>query len=152
MSRLQRLCNRAVRVTCRLRKCDHVSAAHHKLGWLPFELLVQYRTLVLMYRHYNHDNCVQQDPPLLLGPNHGYDTRQSSHFCNFSDIQLLLDKLDLKQQCSGIVFLAHFLIMIFHELCLIIYLICTVYKYIIYILLLNVYVYLHFVYVWCMYI
>ena len=51
VSRLQRLCNCAVRVTCRLRKYDHVSAARYNLGWLPFELLVQYRTLVLMRRH-----------------------------------------------------------------------------------------------------
>ena len=81
VSRLQRLCNRAVRVTCRLRKYNHVSAARYNLGWLPFELLVQYRTLVLMRRHYVHDNCVQLDPPLLFGPNHGHNTRQSPHFC-----------------------------------------------------------------------
>ena len=80
--RLQRLCNCAVQVTCGLRKYDHVSAARHNLGWLPFELLVQCRTLVLMRRHYVHDNCVQLDPPLLLGPNHGHNTRQSLHFCN----------------------------------------------------------------------
>ena len=41
VSRLQRICNRAVRVTCGLRKYDHISAARHSLGWLPFELLVQ---------------------------------------------------------------------------------------------------------------
>ena len=76
-SRLQHLCNRTVRVTCGLRKYDYVSAARHNLGWLPFDLLVQYRTLVLMHRHYVHDNCVQLDPPLLFGPNHGHNTRQS---------------------------------------------------------------------------
>ena len=42
VSRLQRLCNRAVR----FEKYDHVSAARHSLGWLPFKLLVQYRALV----------------------------------------------------------------------------------------------------------
>ena len=128
MSRLQRLCNRAVRVTCGLRKYDHVSAARHNLGWLPFDLLVQYRTLVLMHRHYVHDNCVQLDPPLLFGPNHGHNTRQSSHFCNIFAIRLLLGKdfLDLRQQCGETVFLTHFLIIIFHKLCLIIYLTCIV--------------------------
>ena len=48
VSRLQHLCNRTVQVTCELRKYDQVSAASHNLGWLPFELLVQYHTLVLM--------------------------------------------------------------------------------------------------------
>ena len=38
VSRLQRLCNRAVRVTCGLRKYDHVSATRHNLGWLLFDL------------------------------------------------------------------------------------------------------------------
>ena len=80
MSRLQRLCNRAVWVTCRLRKYDHVSAARH--NWLPFDLLVQYRALALMHHHYIHDNCVQLDPPLQFGSNHAYGIRQSSHFCN----------------------------------------------------------------------
>ena len=82
VSRLQHLCNRAVRLTRRLRKYNHVSATCHNLGWLPFELLVQYCTLVLTHCHYVCDNCVQLDPPLLFGPNHGYNTRQSSHFCN----------------------------------------------------------------------
>ena len=82
VSRLQRFCNRAVRVTCGLRKYDHVSAARHSLGWLPFKQLVQYRALTLMYRHYIHNDCVQLDPPLQFGLNHGYGTRQSSHVCN----------------------------------------------------------------------
>ena len=82
MSRLQRLCNRAVRVTCGLRKYDHVSAARYSLGWLPFDLLIQYHALALMYRLYISDNCVRLDPPLHFGSNHTYDTRLSSHFCN----------------------------------------------------------------------
>ena len=82
MSRLQRLCNRAVWVTCGLRKYDHVSAARYSLGWLPFDLLIQHRALALMYRLYISDNCVQLDPPLHFGSNHTYGTRLSSHFCN----------------------------------------------------------------------
>ena len=50
-------------------------------------------------------------------------TQDSPHiFVIFFAIRLLLykDFLDLRQQCGGTVFLAHFLIVIFHELCLII--------------------------------
>ena len=139
VSRLQRLCNRAVRVTCGLRKYDHVSAARHNLGWLPFELLVQYRTLVLMHRHYVHDNCVQLNPPLLFGPNHGHNTRQSPHFCNIFCYSTAFGKkiLDLRQHHGGIVvatvFLGRFSIVTFVELCLIIYLICIMFKYTMYI-------------------
>ena len=61
----------------------------------------------------------------------------------FFVIQLLLDKnfLDLRQQCGGTVFLAHFSIVTFQELCLIIYLIRIVFKYIMYYIFLFV--------VWC---
>ena len=102
MSRLQRLCNRAVRVTCRLRKYDHVSAARHNLGWLPFELLVHYRTLVLMSRHYVHDNCVQHFCLVQIM----VIIQDSLHISViFFVIRLLLDKnfLDLRQHCGGIV-------------------------------------------------
>ena len=92
MSRLQRLCNRAVRVTCGLRKYDHVSAARYSLGWLPFDLLIQHRALAIMYRLYISDNCVQLDPPLHFGSNHTYGTRLSSHFVIFFGTQLLLGK------------------------------------------------------------
>ena len=34
VSRLQRLCNHAVRVTCGLRNYDHVSATRHNLAWM----------------------------------------------------------------------------------------------------------------------
>ena len=101
VSRLQRLCNQAVRVTCGLRKYDHVSAARHNLGWLPFELLVQYRTLVLMRRHYVHDNCVQLDPPLLFGPNHGHNTRQSPHFCNIFRYSTAFGKRFFRSQATS---------------------------------------------------
>jgi len=50
-SQLQRLCNCAVWFMCGLKKYDHVLAAHHALGWLSFDSLVQHRTLNLMYRH-----------------------------------------------------------------------------------------------------
>ena len=81
-SRSQRLCNHAVRVTCGLKKYDHVSAACHTLGWLTFDSLVQHHTLNLMSHHYTHADCVQLDPPFQFGPNHSYATRQPPHFCN----------------------------------------------------------------------
>ena len=142
VSRLQRLCNRAVRVTCGLRKYDHVSAAHHNLGWLPFNLLVQYRTLVLMHRHYVHDNCVQLDPPLLFSPNHGHNTRQSSHFCSIFCYSIAFGQRFFRSKATmwwnG---LPHSLFDCdFHKLFLIIYLTCIVSKYIMYIYV-SVYLY-----------
>ena len=107
MSRLQRLCNCTVRVTCGLRKYDHVSAVRHNLGWLPFDLLVQYRTLVLMPCHYIRDNCVQLDPPLLFGPNHGHKQMTVLNIFHYSTA-FAQRFLDLRQQRGGTVFLAHF--------------------------------------------
>ena len=102
----------------------------------------------LNYWYYSRDGCIQLDPPLLFGPNHGYDTRQASHFVIFYIFRYSIafgqKILDLKRQCGGIVFLTHFSIVIFNELCLMIFLISTVYNnnYYVYIfLLLNVCVY-----------
>ena len=121
--------------TCGLQKYDHVSAARHNLGWLPFDSLVQYRALALMYRHYIHDNCVQLDPPLQFGSNHAYGTRQSSHFFG---IQLLLDRnfSDRKLQHGGTVFLVHCLTVVFRVVCINIYLICDVYMFYLFIIFL----------------
>jgi len=46
-SRSQRLCNHAVRVTCGLKKYDHVSAACHTLGLLPFDSRCSIAHLIL---------------------------------------------------------------------------------------------------------
>ena len=47
---LCRLYNRAVRVTCGLRKYDHISNCRFGLRWLPLDLLIQHRALNVMYR------------------------------------------------------------------------------------------------------
>ena len=46
-SRLSCLHNRAVRVTCGLRKYDHVSDCRLELCWLPLDLLIQHYVQVL---------------------------------------------------------------------------------------------------------
>ena len=103
----------AVWMTYGLRKYDHVSAARHNLGWLPFDLLVWYHALVLMYRHYIHDNCVQLDSPFQFGSIIICMELDSPHiFVTFFSIQLLLDRdfSDHNLQRGGTVFLAHCLI------------------------------------------
>ena len=66
MSQLQRLCNRAVRVTCGMRKYDHVSA--NRLGWLPFDLRIDTALLSFIAFTFLIAYCVRLDPPVHLVP------------------------------------------------------------------------------------
>ena len=52
LTRLYRLYNRAVRITCDLRKYDHISDNRRSLGWLPLDSLVRHHALGIMYHHY----------------------------------------------------------------------------------------------------
>ena len=64
VSRLQRFCNRAVRVTCGLQKHEHVSAACYNLGWYTIQLkgAVSYPCSHVPPLCSIHNNCVQLDP------------------------------------------------------------------------------------------
>jgi len=77
-SRLQHLCNRAVQITCGLKKYDHVSAACHTLGWLTFDYLVQHHTQSYELPLY----LCWLDPSFQFGSNHSYGTTQPPYFCN----------------------------------------------------------------------
>ena len=50
--RLNRLHNKAVRITCGLHKSDHISSHRQSIGWLPVSLLIQHRTLCAMMDQY----------------------------------------------------------------------------------------------------
>ena len=89
---LCRLYNRAVRVTCGLRKYDHVSDCRLGLRWLPLDLLIQHRALNVMYRYYTDDNCILLNPPVVFGHQHTYTTRAPSHFANIFRCHLSFTK------------------------------------------------------------
>jgi len=84
LSQLYRLYNRAIRITCGLRKYDHVSDSRHSLGWLSLDSLVQHCALSVMYHHNVDQDCVVLNPPLQFGTSHLYDTQTPSYFCYVS--------------------------------------------------------------------
>ena len=55
VSRLCRLYNKAIRVTCGLKKFDHVSDCRLALGWLPLDFFIQFHALNVMYKYYADD-------------------------------------------------------------------------------------------------
>ena len=74
MSLLQRMQNRAVHMTCGLRKYDHVSQDRANLGWLPMSEFVKYRTILTMFgQHYLGEGILLQ-PPIDFGRKHSYRT------------------------------------------------------------------------------
>ena len=76
--------NRAVHMTCNLHKFDHISYCRANLGWLPFSLFVQYRSLLTMFHKYYSDKGIALRPPILLGRQHSYGTRYLQHFAAVS--------------------------------------------------------------------
>ena len=75
INRLRRLHNRAVRVVFSLHKYDHVSSHHSRLGWLPLESTIQYRSLLAMHRQFVGDRCLLLNPPIQFGAQHQHHTR-----------------------------------------------------------------------------
>ena len=88
VSRLCRLYNRAIRVTCRLKKFDHVPDCRLALGWLPLNFFIQYHALNVMYKYYADDQYVSLDPAIIFGHQHSYSTRAPPHFANVVRCQL----------------------------------------------------------------
>ena len=79
LSRLRRLHNRSVRLTCGLRKYDHVSKHREHLGWLPVDSFVRYRSLLLLCRDYYTSRSVPFNPAFEFGRTHCYETRCPLH-------------------------------------------------------------------------
>jgi len=111
-----------------LKKHDHVLAAHHSLGWLPFHSLVQLCTLNLMYCHYTHADFIQLNPPFQFGPNHSYETRWSLHFVTLSMFNIIWMEVFRSQATTWRNHLPHSLFdcspIDFQIICMNIYLIC----------------------------
>ena len=83
---LQRLQNRAIRVTKCLRKYDHVSLHCLQLNWLPISHQITFKSCCAMYRYYHngHRPCVIFDPP-IWDPSQLYHTLQGQ-FCQPVDL------------------------------------------------------------------
>ena len=85
LSRLSCLHNRAVRMTCNLRKYDHVSFHRARLRWLPVSMFIsEYRSLLTMFYNYYLNKGVALNPPILFGTQHSYETRQPKALCGYS--------------------------------------------------------------------
>ena len=100
LSRISRLQNRAVRMTCNLRKFDHVSHCRANLGWLPFSLFVQYRSLLTMFHNYYFDRGIALRPPILFGRQHSYRTRCLQHFAAVSRCKRSFTKRFFRSQVA----------------------------------------------------
>ena len=97
--RLNRLHNRAIRITCGLRKSDHVSSHRQTIGWLPVSLLIQHRTLCAMMDQYT-GRGIQVNPPLQFGRLHTHNTRCPAHFASICRCRLALTKRHFRQKAS----------------------------------------------------
>ena len=80
LTRLSRLQNRAVRMTCNLCKYDHISNHRAALDWLSISSFVQYHSLLTMYHHHYLHKGIALEPPLLFGRQHLIGTRCSQYF------------------------------------------------------------------------
>ena len=78
LSRLSRLHNRGIRLTCGLcglHKYDHVSQHRARLGWLPVDSFVKYHSLITLFRDYYIGGSVSLNPAFQFGCTHSYETR-----------------------------------------------------------------------------
>ena len=68
----------------------YISDSRHHLGWLPFNLLVQYRALIMMYHHYINHTPISFEPPLELNPANNLCETHTPAFAKFFVTTLVL--------------------------------------------------------------
>ena len=73
LSRINRLHNRAVRITCGLHKSEHVSSHRQTIGWFSASSLIQHRTLCAMLDQYT-SRGILLNPHIQYGCHHTPDT------------------------------------------------------------------------------
>ena len=91
LSRINRLHNRGVRITCGLRKSEHVSNHRRTIGWLSPQVLIQHRTLGAMLDQYINRG-IPLTPRIKFGRHHAYNTRCPIHFAEIARCRLALSK------------------------------------------------------------
>ena len=79
--RFNRLHNRALRITCGLRKSDRISNHCQTIGWLPLSLLIKHCTVCAMMDQYT-GRGIQFNLSLEFGWLHTYNTKCSTHFAS----------------------------------------------------------------------
>ena len=100
LSCLARLHNRGVRLTCGLRKYDHVSQHRACLGWLPVESFVKYRSLITLFRDYYVGRGVSLNPALQFGRTHSYGTRCPAHHITTSHLKKSFSQKHFRHKVS----------------------------------------------------
>ena len=71
----------------RIRKYDHISQHRARLGWLPVESFVKYRSLIALFRDYYVGRGVSLNPALQFGRTHSYGTRCPAHHITTSRLK-----------------------------------------------------------------
>ena len=80
---LERIQNRAVSLCKNLSKFDRVSDHYRSLSWLPFQQLIQFQSVGMMYHQYHHSRGIPLLPPIKFGRCQLiYDTRVTDYFAN----------------------------------------------------------------------
>ena len=87
--RLNRLHNRALRITFGLQKFDHISNHRRNIGWLPVSSLIQHHTLCAMMDQYT-GRGIPLNPLLQFGRLHIHNTRHPAHFVSVCRCRLAL--------------------------------------------------------------
>ena len=92
LSRISRLQNRAVRMTCNLRKYDRISHHRGNLRWLSISSFIRYRSMLTMFDNYYLEKGVALEPPILFGVQHSYRTRRPKYFAAIPRCRLSFTK------------------------------------------------------------
>ena len=92
ISRLQRMQNRGVRLSCNLKKYDHVSSHRLGLKWLSMQDQIKQSIFSCKYCQCCYQTCLKLNPPILFETTHSYSTRTNKHFANITRFSTLLDK------------------------------------------------------------
>ena len=74
LSRILRLQNRAVHMTCNLRKYDRISHHRGNLRWLSISSFIRYRSMLTMFDNYYLEKGAALESPILFGVQHSYRT------------------------------------------------------------------------------
>ena len=70
LSHISRLQNRAERITCDLRKYDHISHHRGNLRWLSISSFIRNCSMLTMFDKYHLGKGVALEPPILFGVQH----------------------------------------------------------------------------------
>ena len=106
LSRLSCLHNRGIRLTCGLRKYDHMSQHRTRLGWLPVNSFVKYHSLITLFRDHYIGGSVSLNPAFQFGRTHSYGTRcRSCTSYYYISFHLVKKIFGIKHLHGGILFL-----------------------------------------------